>query len=203
MFSGPTVCSVGLPRNRSPARGSSDFPGGERRIRSGMRPLHQAADEPSTVRDLDLQPVGYALIGAAQVRASPRSRRSPDRWRIFAFATGERRQQHGGSPLSVRIYGQCIAGISVASNDVKSRRAPKTPDTGGPMRTYRSGDSWTDAHLVRAEERMAEACAFVARRALLREAWPPRRPARAWLGSILLAAGHRLLRTAPGTVAPA
>ncbi len=71
------------------------------------------------------------------------------------------------------------------------------------MRTYRTGDSWTDAHLLLAEERMAEACAFVARRALLRDARPPRRLTRVWLGSILLALGHRLLRTAPGSVAPA
>jgi hypothetical protein len=71
------------------------------------------------------------------------------------------------------------------------------------MRTYRTGDSWTEAYLLRAEERVAAARVFAARRALLRDARPPRRPARVWLGSVLLAAGHRLLGTAPGSVAPA
>src|SRR5262249_60953722 len=79
----------------------------------------------------------------------------------------------------------------------------ETPATEGLMRTYRTGDSWTDAYLIRADERMAEACAYVARRALLRDARPPRRPARVWLGSILLAAGHRLLGTGPAAVATA
>ena len=71
------------------------------------------------------------------------------------------------------------------------------------MRTYRIGDSRTEAYLLRAEEQMAEARALAARRAALRDARPPRRPTRAWLGSILLAAGHRLIRTAPGSAAPA
>ena len=71
------------------------------------------------------------------------------------------------------------------------------------MRTYRVGDPWTEAHLLRAEDQLAEARAYVARRALLRDARPPRRPARVWLGSVLLAAGQRLLRTAPGSVATA
>jgi hypothetical protein len=71
------------------------------------------------------------------------------------------------------------------------------------MRTYQTGDSWTEAYLLRAEERVAEARVFSARRALLRDARPPRRPARVWLGSVLLVAGHRLLGTAPGSVAPA
>ena len=70
------------------------------------------------------------------------------------------------------------------------------------MRTY-GIDPRTEAYLRRAEEVLAEARAFSTRRALLREARPPRRPARVWLGSILLAAGHRLLRAAPGSAAPA
>ena len=71
------------------------------------------------------------------------------------------------------------------------------------MRTYRIGDPRVEAYLLKAEETLAEARAFTARRALLRDARPPRRPARVWLGAVLLAVGHRLLRTAPGSVAPA
>ena len=69
--------------------------------------------------------------------------------------------------------------------------------------TYRIGDPRVEAYLLRAEELMEEARAFTARRALLRDARPPRRQARAWLGSLLLAVGHRLLRSVPGSVAPA
>ena len=71
------------------------------------------------------------------------------------------------------------------------------------MRTYRIGDPWTEAYLLRAQDQLAEARTYVARRALLRDARPPRRPARVWLGSVLLSAAHRLLRTAPGSVVPA
>jgi len=71
------------------------------------------------------------------------------------------------------------------------------------MRTYRIGDPRVEAYLLKAEETLAEARAFTARRALLRDARPPRRAARVWLGAVLLAVGHRLLRTAPGSVAPA
>jgi hypothetical protein len=71
------------------------------------------------------------------------------------------------------------------------------------MRTDLTGDPWTQAYLLSAKERIEEARAFSARRALLRDVRPPRRPARVWLGSVLLAAGHRLLGTAPGSVAPA
>jgi hypothetical protein len=71
------------------------------------------------------------------------------------------------------------------------------------MRTYLIGDPRTEAYLLRAEELHAEARAFAARQALLRDARPPRRPARLWLGSILLAIGQRLLRAAPGSAAPA
>jgi hypothetical protein len=71
------------------------------------------------------------------------------------------------------------------------------------MRTYRIGDPWTEACLLRAADQLAEARTFVARRAVLRDARAPRRPARIWLGAVLLAVGHRLLRTPPGSVATA
>ena len=71
------------------------------------------------------------------------------------------------------------------------------------MRTYPIGDPRTEALLLRAEEVIAEARAFSARRAIVRDARPPRRGARVWLGSVLLAIGHWLLRVAPGSVASA
>ena len=71
------------------------------------------------------------------------------------------------------------------------------------MRTDLIGDAWTQAYLLRAKERMEEARAFSARQALIRDARPPHRPARVWLGSLLLAVGQRLLRPAPGSTAPA
>ena len=71
------------------------------------------------------------------------------------------------------------------------------------MRTHRIGDPRVEAYLQRADEIVAEARAFTTRRALLRDARPPRRPARIWLGSVLLALGQRLPRAAPGPVAPA
>ncbi len=60
------------------------------------------------------------------------------------------------------------------------------------MKRYLTGDVWADAKLLHAEERMAEARAFAARRALVRDSRPPRRGGRVWLGSFLLAVGHRL-----------
>ena len=66
-----------------------------------------------------------------------------------------------------------------------------------------TGDVWTDARLLQAEERVAEARAFAARRALLRDLRPPRRGARVWLGSLLLALGHRLLGSATRSAGPA
>ena len=60
-----------------------------------------------------------------------------------------------------------------------------------------TGDVWTDAKLLQAEELVAEARAFAARRVLLRDSRPPRRRVRVWLGSLLLAAGHRLLGPGP------
>ena len=66
-----------------------------------------------------------------------------------------------------------------------------------------TGDIWTDAKLLQSDERMAEARAFAARRAFLQDPRPPHRGLRAWLGCLLLAAGHRLLRSAPGSAGPA
>ena len=60
-----------------------------------------------------------------------------------------------------------------------------------------TGDLWADAKLLHAEERMAEARAVAARRVLLRESRPARPGVRVRLGTLLLAAGHRLLRSAP------
>jgi hypothetical protein len=65
------------------------------------------------------------------------------------------------------------------------------------MKTYGLGDSWAEACLQRTEEMLAEARARAARRALLRDARPPRRWARVWLGSALIAAGPRLLGPVP------
>ena len=65
------------------------------------------------------------------------------------------------------------------------------------MRTYGIGDPWTEACLLKAEAAMEDARAFAARRALLHETRPPRRTARVWLGSVLLAVGHRLLQSVP------
>jgi hypothetical protein len=64
-------------------------------------------------------------------------------------------------------------------------------------------DPQTEVYLLRAEEVLAGALASKARRALLRDSRPPRPRARVWLGSVLLAIGHRLLRGAPGPAAPA
>ena len=52
------------------------------------------------------------------------------------------------------------------------------------------------ALLRRAEERVAAAHAFAARRASLRDSHAPRRRVRVWIGSVLLAVGHSLLRSA-------
>jgi hypothetical protein len=71
------------------------------------------------------------------------------------------------------------------------------------MGQYWIGDAWTEACLLKAEEALEEARARSARRALLRDARPPRRTARVWLGSVLLALGHRLLRSVPGSEASA
>jgi hypothetical protein len=58
-------------------------------------------------------------------------------------------------------------------------------------------DPHLQGHMMRAEEMLEEARAYVARQALLRDSRAPRRPARVWLGSVLLAVGHRLLRSVP------
>jgi hypothetical protein len=65
------------------------------------------------------------------------------------------------------------------------------------MGTLRTGDPWVEAQLLRAEDVLAEARAYAARRALLRDAQAPRRRARVWLGSVLLAIGHRLVQSMP------
>jgi len=62
-----------------------------------------------------------------------------------------------------------------------------------------TGDVWTDAHLLRVEERMAEARARAARRAVLGGSRPPRGALRARLGALLLAVGHRLLGSTPAS----
>lgn len=71
------------------------------------------------------------------------------------------------------------------------------------MRTYRIGDPRVEAYLLAAEERLEKARVFTARGRLLEDARRPRRPARIWLGSVLLAIGHRLIRATPGSAAPA
>jgi hypothetical protein len=71
------------------------------------------------------------------------------------------------------------------------------------MKRPSTGDVWTDVKLLQAEERMAAARAFTARRALLRDSRPPRRGVRVWLGSFLLAVGHRLLGSVPTSAGPA
>jgi hypothetical protein len=70
------------------------------------------------------------------------------------------------------------------------------------MKRRFTGDIWADAKLLHAEELAAEARVRVARRALLRDSRPPRRRARVWLGSLLLAAGHRLLDSVPRSAGP-
>jgi hypothetical protein len=69
------------------------------------------------------------------------------------------------------------------------------------MRRPWTGDVWTDAKLLESQERIAEAHALAARRPLLRASRPPGRGVRIWLGSCLLALGHRLLGSVPPSVA--
>jgi hypothetical protein len=71
------------------------------------------------------------------------------------------------------------------------------------MKRHFTGDVWADAKLLQAEELVAEARAFTARRPLLRDSRPPRRGVRVWLGSFLLAVGHRLLGSVPSSAGPA
>ena len=94
------------------------------------------------------------------------------------------------------------------------------------MRQFRGGNAWGDGELQRARElRRAQEALGLARaltaegrmvqaREVLAEgltprppvpgdSCPPRRPARVWLGSVLLAIGHRLLRIRPRPAAPA
>jgi hypothetical protein len=82
------------------------------------------------------------------------------------------------------------------------RRQYHDPHVQGSMR-WRCDDPHLQAHMMRAEEMLEEARAYAALQALLRESRAPRRRARVWLGSVLLAVGHRLLRTSPRPAAPA
>src|SRR5215472_1505959 len=67
------------------------------------------------------------------------------------------------------------------------------------MKRYVTGDIWTDAKLLRAEELVEEARTVTARRALLRRPRPPRRGVRVRLGVLLLAVGHRLVGSVPAS----
>ena len=88
------------------------------------------------------------------------------------------------------------------------------------MRQFHRGDAWGDGELRRAQEALALARALTAEGRMLQarevlaerltarppfpcDARPPRRPARIWLGSVLLTIGHRLLRTRARPAAPA
>jgi hypothetical protein len=71
------------------------------------------------------------------------------------------------------------------------------------MRRQYIHDPAVQAQLIRAEEVLEEARAFTARRALLRDARPPRRRARVWLGSVLITLGRRLLDPVAELPAPA
>ena len=66
------------------------------------------------------------------------------------------------------------------------------------MTRYSTGDVWTDAKLLQADELATEARVLAARRALLRESRPWRGGVRAWLGAVVLATGHRLLGSLAG-----
>jgi hypothetical protein len=61
-------------------------------------------------------------------------------------------------------------------------------------------EAW--ALLMRTEERLADVRAFTGRRALRRDSHAPRRRVRVWLGSVLLAVGHRLVQTSPPACTP-
>jgi hypothetical protein len=66
------------------------------------------------------------------------------------------------------------------------------------MRRPAIGDPLVESHLLRAEERLAEARAFAAaRRALRDDSDAPRRRARTWLGAVLLAVRGRLRPSGP------
>src|SRR5262245_7292002 len=71
------------------------------------------------------------------------------------------------------------------------------------MRQSPIRDAVVEYWLLQAEERLADARALAARRALLRDARPPRRRPRVWLGSVLIAVGRRLLGPVPELRAPA
>src|SRR5437016_3649457 len=99
-----------------------------------------------------------------------------------------------GRPTTFRV----IDSLAGRVDDVdRSRRACRRRPRRPLMRRYYIGDLRTEAYLLKVEEALAEARASSARRALLRDASPPRRRAQVWLGSVLLAAGHRLLGESP------
>jgi len=96
-----------------------------------------------------------------------------------------------------------IASIASRGDDAHQLPArPQAPETEALMRMY-GVDPRTEACLLKAEEALAAARAFNARRAALRDRARPRRRARVWLGSVLLAAGHRLLRSVPASAGSA
>ena len=64
------------------------------------------------------------------------------------------------------------------------------------MGTYRYGDLRDETYLLRSVLH-AEDGAFAGRQRPLRHARPQRHRARIWLGTVLLAAGQRLLRSVP------
>jgi hypothetical protein len=70
------------------------------------------------------------------------------------------------------------------------------------MKRRYTGDIWADAKLLHAEEVAEATRAHAARRAQLRDARPPRRAARVWLGTLLLRVGRRLLDSVPGAAGP-
>ena len=71
------------------------------------------------------------------------------------------------------------------------------------MRQLHIDDPGIEPLLMRAAERLAEARAFTTGRAVRRDAPRPRRAARIWLGSVLIAVGNRLVRPLPKPAAPA
>ena len=70
------------------------------------------------------------------------------------------------------------------------------------MGTYRYGDLRDETYMLRSVLH-AEPGGFAPRQRARRHAPPRRHRARMWLGSVLLAAGQRLLRSVPAPVSPA
>src|SRR5262245_29067600 len=72
-----------------------------------------------------------------------------------------------------------------------------------PMRQRLIDDPWAQQLLDRAEDRLGLARAFTIRRAVVGPRRRPPRAGRAWLGSLLIAMGQRLLRPVPKPAMPA